>query len=387
MTFLGRAPESGSAGLARFTTRQRELNGRTLESTAKAGGARRAGRRGGWSSTMTLDRYSSASREVALPDGNLAGGGPLRGRASGRVTESLARARILGKSPLGAFLRLSGWIWTLLPRSVTGSRLATAYCHRMHRLARLRGDRRMSRGTFFLRNRPQLRLLGRLADAGAKERVVRMAVLGCSLGADVYSIRWTIGSMYPDLRVEIQAVDISAEILEVAREGAYSLGVSEVAKTPILERVTDDEMHGMFDKAGDRVRVKAWLREDIRWRIGDAGDQGLVEALGHQDVVVANDFLCHMEPAEAEACLRNLARLVDAGGYLVVSGIDLDVRTKIATDLGWTPVRDSLEEIHDGDPVLRWGWPWGYWGLEPLDKSRPDWIVRYASVFQLGSKS
>jgi SAM-dependent methyltransferase len=336
---------------------------------------------------MTLQTYSSASREVALPDGKSASGGPLRGRASGRVTESLARARILGKSPLGAFLRLSAWIWTLLPRSVTGSRLATAYCHRMHRLARLRGDRRMSRGTFFLRNRPQLRLLGRLADARAKERVVRMAVLGCSLGAEVYSIRWTIGSMYPDLRVEIQAVDISAEILEVAREGAYSLGVSEAAKTPILERVTDDEMHGMFDKAGDRVRVKAWLREGIRWRIGDAGDQGIVEALGHQDVVVANDFLCHMEPAEAEACLRNLAGLVNAGGYLVVSGVDLDVRAKIATDLGWTPVRDSLEEIHDGDPVLRWGWPWGYWGLEPLDKSRPDWIVRYASVFQLGSTS
>ena len=160
-----------------------------------------------------------------------------------------------------------------------------------------------------------------------------------------------------------------------------------LAARDMVERVTDDEMHGMFDKAGDRVRVKAWLREDIRWRIGDACDQGLVEALGHQDVVVANDFLCHMEPAEAEACLRNLACLVDAGGYLVVSGIDLDVRTKIATDLGWTPVRDSLEEIHDGDPVLRWGWPWGYWGLEPLDKSRPDWIVRYASVFQLGSKS
>ncbi|HEV8535407.1 MAG TPA: CheR family methyltransferase [Candidatus Limnocylindria bacterium] len=335
---------------------------------------------------MTFETYPSASRELALSEGKPAGDGPPHGRSSRHVTESLARAKILGKSPLGAFLRLNAWIWPHLPRSVRSSRLAIGYCHRVHRLARLRGDRRMSRGTFFLRNRPQLELLCRLADARAKDRVAKIAVLGCSLGADVYSIRWAIGSTYPDLEVELQAVDISAEILEVARGGAYAHGVSEAAKTPILERVTDGEMREMFDSAAGRLMVKAWLKEGIRWRVADAGDPGIVEALGHQDLVVANDFLCHMEPAEAEACLRNLARLVDAGGYLVVSGVDLDVRTTVATDLGWKPVRASLEEIHDGDPVLRWGWPWGYWGLEPLDKSRPDWTVRYASVFQLGSK-
>jgi hypothetical protein len=53
--------------------------------------------------------------------------------------------------------------------------------------------------------------------------------------------------------------------------------------------------------------------------------------------------------------------------------------------LGWAPVRELLQEIHDGDPSVRRDWPWRYWGLEPFDRKRRDWNVRYASVFQLSA--
>ena len=300
------------------------------------------------------------------------------------LIESLARSRILGKSPLGAYLRLNESIWIRLPRLLTASRTAAAYCRILHALAR-RGERRMRLGTFFLRNRPQLELICRLAGRRATARALRVAVLGCSVGAEVYSIRWSLASVYPDLKVELCAVDISQEIIEFARRGVYSLGVSEEVDTPILERLTEDEIQSLFDREAGQLRIKSWLREGLRWAVGDAGDPHLVDVLGRQDLVIANDFLCHMEPAQAEACLRNLVGLVDPGGHLVVSGVDLDVRTRVATDLGWKPVRDSIEDVHEGDPVLRSGWPWGYWGLEPLDKSRADWNLRYASIFEVGA--
>jgi hypothetical protein len=47
-------------------------------------------------------------------------------------------------------------------------------------------------------------------------------------------------------------------------------------------------------------------------------------------------------------------------------------------------VPDLLEAIHDGDRSLREVWPYKYWGLEPLDKRRPDWPIRYASAFRVG---
>jgi SAM-dependent methyltransferase len=336
--------------------------------------------------SMTLESVQSEVRggpatvksRAELADSSSRGAGE-----PSRLSRAVARSKIFGKSPLGFYLRINGALWPRLPPFLSASRPANAYFRLMHRLAHLIPDRRMSFGTFFLRNRPQLRLICRLAEDRARAGVVRVAVLGCSLGAEVYSIRWSIASTYPDLRVDMHALDISEQILEVAKHGVYRAD-TQMVETPIFERLTEDERGSIFDTNSNEFKVKPWLMEGIRWRVADVSDPRVVDALGLQDVVVANDFLCHMQPAEAEACLRTVARLVDAGGYLVVSGVDLDVRTKVAIDLGWKPVRDSLEAIHDGDPVLRWGWPWGYWGLEPLDKARPDWQVRYSSVFQLG---
>jgi chemotaxis methyl-accepting protein methylase len=249
-----------------------------------------------------------------------------------------------------------------------------------------RSARRQYHGTFFLRNRPELELIRALSNQRGKGSTLRISVLASSNGAEVYSILWTIRSVRPDLKVMVQASDISSEILEVAQKGLYSLNAQELMDSSIFERLTETEMQGMFDRENDQVRVKSWIKEGINWRVADAADPGLARLFGLQDMVVANRFLCHMAPPDAERCLRNIARLVTPGGYLFVSGIDLDVRTKVALDLGWSPVLDLIEEIHDGDPSLRRDWPWKYWGLEPFTRKRHDWSVRYASVFQLGDK-
>jgi hypothetical protein len=91
-----------------------------------------------------------------------------------------------------------------------------------------------------------------------------------------------------------------------------------------------------------------------------------------------------MMPPAQEGCLRNIARLARPGGCLFVSGVDLDVRTDVARELGWKPVRDLMREIHDGDPSLRERWPLEYCGLEPFSEKMPDWPIRFASVFKLG---
>jgi 2-polyprenyl-3-methyl-5-hydroxy-6-metoxy-1,4-benzoquinol methylase len=148
--------------------------------------------------------------------------------------------------------------------------------------------------------------------------------------------------------------------------------------------MTAKEVEAMFEVEGYQAKVRSWLKEGITWLTGDANDPELVRVLGLQDMVVANRFLCHMDPQAAENCLRNIARLVKPGGYLFVSGVDLEVRTRVAWDLGWRPVTDLLKEVHDGDYSLRNGWPLEWWGLEPFCHDRSDWKIRYASVFQIG---
>lgn len=298
----------------------------------------------------------------------------------------LLKATILGKSPLNAYLRLNEVLWKRLPSSLRDFRLMRFYGVLIHALVRIQGLRTHYHGTFFLRNRPQLELIRRVVEKRPKGDKFRVAVLGCSTGPEAYSVAWRIRSARPDLALALMAADISDEAIETAKLGVYSLSRSKLGGTAVCEKLSPLEMNEFFQRNGGQVAINSWLKEGIDWHVEDVRDRNIIDSVGYQDLVVANNFLCHMNPSAAEDCLRNIARVVKPGGYLVISGIDLDVRAKVACDLGWNPVEELLEEIHEGD-ILRNDWPFRYYGLEPLDKTRRDWKARYAAVFQLQSKN
>jgi chemotaxis methyl-accepting protein methylase len=250
-------------------------------------------------------------------------------------------------------------------------------------LARIQGARAQAFATFFLRNRPQLELIRRLAEPRPVSDTLRVAVLGCSTGVEAYSVAWTIRSARPDLKLVLQAMDISKRAVEVGRSGVYSLATPKVTDTNIFERMTEAEMEELFDRDADVMTVKSWIKKGIDWHVGDVGELDTIDALGPQDMVVANNFLCHMDDCMAEKCLRNIARLVSPHGYLFVSGIDLDIRTKVAADLGLNPLQELLEQVHEGDICMKTFWPFHYAGVEPLNKKRQDWRLRYAAAFQV----
>lgn len=307
------------------------------------------------------------------------------GRASWPA--QLVRLRIFGKSPASLYLRLNERLWKHLPSSISSLSPMRSYGSFLNVLARMQGIRAQAFSTYFLRNRPELELIRRLLEPKRDGETLRVAVLGCSTGAEAYSVAWRIRSARPGLKVILNAVDISNQAVEFAKRGVYSLRSSELTDTTIFDRVTTAEMDQLFERDGEVAAVKSWIREGIQWRVADAGEPEILDVLGRQDMVVANNFICHMDVCEAERCLRNIARLVGPDGYLFVSGIDLDVRTKVARELGWNPVQELLEEIHDGDPSCKGCWPCHYGGLEPFNKKRRDWRIRYAAAFQLAEAS
>jgi chemotaxis methyl-accepting protein methylase len=328
---------------------------------------------------------------------------------AGSWLTKLIRIRIFGKSPTNAFLRVNHRVWKMLPSGFLSLRLVDWYGHLLHALAQIQGVRAQAYDTFFLRNRPELDLIRRLVGEGNVSDTVRVAVLGCSIGAEAYSIAWAIRTVRRDVKLVMRAVDISREAVEFARRGVYSLKAeasgqeihnhlarglwrlsqpgSELVGAEIFERMTPAELNEFFDLDGDVASVKSWIKDGIDCQVGDVKASDILDAIGPQDLVVASNFLCHMEATEAERCLRNIARLVSPGGYLLVSGIDLDMRTKVASDLEWLPLQEMLDEIHEGDPSMRNAWPFHYGGLEPLNKRRADWRTRYAAVFQTGARA
>ena len=308
----------------------------------------------------------------------------INSQVSHPILAKAARLQVLGKSPAGFYLRLNKRMWEHLPSRVRDLYPVRSYMAWLHTLVCLSARRQQFFGTFFLRNRPALELMCRLAREKDHGSTLRIAVLGCSIGAEVYSILWIIRSARPDLKVLLDAVDISKDILSFAEKGIYTPDTSELVGASIFERLTEAERVEMFDWEGNQAKVKSWLKEGITWHLRDVADPELISLLGPQDMVVASNFLCHMAQADAEKCLGNIAQLVSPGGYLFVSGVDLDVRTKVALDLGWEPVSELVKEIHNGDPSLRGDWPWQWWGLEPLNRKRRDWQTRYAAAFRIG---
>jgi len=291
--------------------------------------------------------------------------------------------KIFAKRLINFYLRLNGRLWEKLPASFSTLWPVRSYGNLLHTLARRHGVRAQAPSTYFLRNRPQLELIRRLIERRVETDPLRVAVLGCSTGVEAYSIAWRIRSARPDLKFTLHAVDISKRAVEFGECGKYSLVDPQLTDSDVFERMNETEMMDLFDCDGDVVTVKSWIKEGIEWQVGDVVKPETIDALGPQDIVIASNFLCHMPPLTAESCLRNIARLVSPGGYLFVSGIDLDVRTKVADDLGWHPLQELLEEIHEGDLCMKTFWPWHYAGLEPLNKKRRDWKRRYAAAFQL----
>lgn len=247
--------------------------------------------------------------------------------------------------------------------------------------------------THFMRNPPLLSVIGMLTSGYPRNGDVKVASIGCSTGAELYSVLYAIKKARSDLFVTAHGADISGVVVEVAKRGvyfpnvpaaegsSYAAGRAEVASADLPSLV--EILQPLPDGS---LQVRDWLRRDIAWLTADATDVELLDLVGRQDFLLANNFMGPMDDLMAERCLRNVMRLVAPGGYLIVDGIDLDVKTKVLKTSGFRPVVTRQYEIWASE-AWKNGWPWLRWAREPLDRSAPDWAWRYSVIFHLATDS
>jgi chemotaxis protein methyltransferase CheR len=268
-------------------------------------------------------------------------------------------------------------LWNGLPGAVRSWTVTQAVGRLIHQRVRRVQPRGGGNYTRFFRNLPLLELLRDLALEMARGVPVKIAVLGCSTGAELYSVVWMIRTARPEQEIQALGIDISWACLGAAAAGAYPLQATEVTG------ISEASYERLFTRQEDTLIVQQWLRKGVAWRVGDACSSDLVAQFGLQDIVLANNFLFQMSPERAEPCLRNIARLVAPYGYLCISGVDLDVRSCAVRELGLIPVTARLEDIHTAEEGMLTAWPLLFWGLEPMDRRRKDWPARYTTVFRL----
>src|SRR5215475_5853192 len=145
----------------------------------------------------------------------------------------IGRVRLFRRVVGRPFLSANEWLWHRLPSFLIKRRFICRYGSFLHSLVKLRSPRTQFHGTFFFRNRPELQMMLALAASKAKGSRLRISVLACSNGAEVYFILWTIRSARPDLKVMVDALDISSEIVEIAKAGIYSLEANDLVNSDV----------------------------------------------------------------------------------------------------------------------------------------------------------
>lgn len=277
-------------------------------------------------------------------------------------------------------------VWNGIPASMQSTRVVRAYGQFLHRRSCERQIRRpvdSTFHTFFLRNAPHFDVLRRLVLERPHGSALRIAAMGCSSGAELYTAIWTVRCVRPDLKVTATGVDIDAAALAKAQLGIYGRDEHELSRLPddVLERLCESAPIALFRQTGGPLAISDRLDVAPSWFLQDVRDSMLESVIGPQDIVLANNILCHMYDSEAGKSLRNIAALISPGGHLFMYGVDLDLKVRTVRSLGLLPVRDMIEEVYLADWNALAKWPFTYWGREPFDGRRPDWEVRYAAVY------
>lgn len=209
---------------------------------------------------------------------------------------------------------------------------------------------------------------------------IRIVVAACSRGAEPVTIVSRLLASHPSLDVEIDAFDIDAEMVRVAREGRYE--ESAVRANPL---VGDDFIARTFDRVDGSLVVKPQIARRIRWQTLDATDPALREKIAPADIVFVQNVMCNLRRPISRRVFDNVVQLMKPHAVLFVDGMDVDMRASRTRKAKLEPLDYRIERIHDEALIVRGDrYPWQGAGLEPLSKDHADWKRRYATIFVRG---
>jgi chemotaxis methyl-accepting protein methylase len=263
----------------------------------------------------------------------------------------------------------------LIKRIPGVSSLTATDSYRMlrHRATLLLSERRARTFTHFLRAPTQFTalrgpVLEFLAERG---RDLRIVVLGCSNGAEAYTIASTLRG------VSIDAYDIDPCMIDQARSGRYS-----AAEVHDNKMIAEAFLVETFDRQGDFYQVKPEVAAHVQFGLADVFDQRLQAHVGTADIVFVQNLLYHFRPRQAARAFMNITGLLADRAALFVDGMDLDLRARLTAANRLEPLDHCIEEIHEEARRVRGSsYPYVYFGLEPLRHEAPDWKRRYATIF------
>jgi chemotaxis protein methyltransferase WspC len=144
---------------------------------------------------------------------------------------------------------------------------------------------------------------------------LRILSLACAGGEEPYSIAMALLDLgFSARRFQIEALDVSARRLAIARSGVYSLNAFRGPELGYRERY--------FREHPDGYEITPAVRATVRFLQASALDPRLLQGSPPYDVVFCRNLLIYLD-APARACvMATIDRLLAADGLLIIGHAD-----------------------------------------------------------------
>lgn len=159
-------------------------------------------------------------------------------------------------------------------------------------------------------------MLPALLKARTGRRRIKIWCAAASTGQEPYSLAMCLkeaGSKVAGWSVDILGTDLSAEVLEKARNGVYSQ--FEVQRGLPIQMLLK-----YFAQKGELWQINPDLRAMVQWRKFNLLDS--FAAIGEQDIVYCRNVLIYFDQPTKIDILQRIAKLMPEDGYLVLGAAE-----------------------------------------------------------------
>ncbi len=173
--------------------------------------------------------------------------------------------------------------------------------------------------SWFFRDLLPFQFLKRHARSGWTARpgrgAIRVLSIPCAGGEEPYSIAVTLEEAgLPPERCRVDAVDVSAQRLAMARRGVFSRNALRGTRPDVVAR--------WFREQPDGFQIIDSIRRRVHFRLGNILDSKLLADEPPYDVIFCRNLLIYLSAAARAAAATVLDRLLDPDGVVIVGHAD-----------------------------------------------------------------
>lgn len=154
---------------------------------------------------------------------------------------------------------------------------------------------------------------------GRSETPIKIAVIGCSAGEEVYSLAMALHHKYPPHKVALRGIDKNPQILLRAQSSLFKFSDHD-GRLNFFDQIPQEYRRYFHCLEGHPgiFKINPLVQESIQFQKADVTEEFFSQNVPKQDIVVINNVFVHITEGNKAAAVDNLVKILALGGRMIV---------------------------------------------------------------------